>query len=123
MAKTMTKKEKFAAIINFIEGRESALSPVEMVEALSYEIELLEKKASTPRKPTANQIENEALSAEILSYLIAEDTTKSIKDLQTEMPSLAPLSNQRISHILTALVNAGQLTKSYIKKVPYYCAK
>lgn len=123
MAKTMTKKEKFAAIINFIEGKESALSPVEMVEALSYEIELLEKKSTTPRKPTANQIENEALSAEILAYLTEKDTPKSIKELQEEIPSLASLSNQRLSHILAALVNAEKLDKAYVKKTPFFCVK
>ena len=119
----MTKKEMFAEIINLAEGKPTTATPVEIIEFASHEIELLEKKATTPRKPTANQIENESLSAEILAYLTEVDTPKSIKELQEEVPSLAALSNQRISHILSALVNAEKLEKTYVKKTPFFCVK
>lgn len=119
----MTKKEMFAEIINLVEGKPVTATPVEIIEFASHEIELLEKKATTPRKPTANQIENESLSAEIVTYLTKVDTLKSIKEMQEEVPSLSALSNQRISHILSALVNAGKLEKSYVKKTPFFCVK
>ena len=119
----MTKKEMFAEIINLVEGKPVTATPVEIIEFASHEIELLEKKATTPRKPTANQIENESLAVEIIAYLTEVDTLKSIKELQEEIPSLSALSNQRISHILSALVNAGKLEKSYIKKTPFFCVK
>ena len=119
----MTKKEMFAEIINLAEGKPTTTTSVEIIEFASHEIELLEKKATTPRKPTANQIENESLSAEIIAYLTEVDTMKSIKELQEEIPSLSTLSNQRISHILSALVNAEKLGKSYVKKTPFYAVK
>ena len=87
------------------------------------EIDLLDKKASTPRKPTATQVENESLRAELLSFLVSVDTLKSIKEIQEECSTFAELSNQRMSHLLTALVNDGKVEKTYVKKTPYYCAK
>ena len=119
----MTKKEMFAEIINLAEGKPTTATLVEIIEFASHEIELLEKKATTPRKPTANQIENESLSAEILAHLTEVDMPKTIKELQEEVPSLAALSNQRISHILSALVNAEKLEKTYVKKTPFFCVK
>lgn len=121
--KNPTKKEMFAEIIALAEGRPTTVSLPAIVEFASHEIELLEKKAATPRKPTATQVENEAFAAEILSYLTAVDMPKSIKELQSEVASLAPLSNQRISHILSALVEKEKLEKSYIKKTPFFCVK
>ena len=119
----MTKKEMFAEIINLAEGKPTTATFAEIIEFASHEIELLEKKATTPRKPTAKQIENESLAAEIVAYLTEVDTMKSIKELQEEIPSLSALSNQRISHILSALVNSGKLEKTYVKKTPFFCVK
>lgn len=121
--KTPTKKEMFAEIIALAEGKPTTVSMPAIIEFASHEIALLEKKAATPRKPTATQVENETFAAEILSYLTAVDMPKSIKELQSEVASLAPLSNQRISHILSALVEKGVLDKTYVKKTPFFCAK
>lgn len=118
----MTKKEMFTALTTLVLNSDIE-DKEEILDKLSNEIALLEKKATTPRKPTANQIENESLAAEIVAYLTEVDTMKSIKELQEEIPSLSALSNQRISHILSALVNAGKLGKSYVKKTPFFCIK
>lgn len=121
--KNPTKKEMFAEIITLAEGKPTTVSMPAIIEFASHEIELLEKKAATPRKPTATQVENEAFAAEIVSYLTTADMPKSIKELQSEVESLAPLSNQRISHILSALVEKGVLDKGYVKKTPFFSVK
>lgn len=119
----MTKKEMYKNIIALVNDGSCDATLPEIVDFCNNEIALIEKKAATPRKPTANQIENEALSAEIVAYLTAKDAAKSISELQEEIPSLAPLSNQRISHILTALIKSEKLVKNYVKKTPYYAVK
>ena len=111
-----TKKEMFIAI------REVVADNAEMTEFIDRQIELLNKKSSASRKPTARQVENEALKVKIIDHLRAVDMPKSIKELQSEMPELAELSNQRISHMLNQLVKAEQLVKSYEKKVPFFSA-
>lgn len=110
----MTKKEMFAEIRNIVAGNE------EMVAFIDHEIELLERKSNSPKKPTKTQIENDGFKAEIIAYLTEVGTPKTIKELQAEIPSISGLTNQRITHMLTDLVKAETLTKEYVKKTPYY---
>ena len=110
----MTKREMYNEILAVVADN------AEMVEFINHEIELLNRKSSAVRKPTKNQLENETFKAEIVDYLKDADAPKTIKELQTEMPSLAGLTNQRITHLLTDLVNAKTLTRNYVKKTPYY---
>jgi hypothetical protein len=110
----MTKREMFNAILTVVADN------AEMVEFINHEIELLDRKANSLRKPTKNQIENDGFKAEIVAYLATADAPKAIKELQAEIPSLAGLTNQRITHMLTDLVKGGTLAKEYVKKTPYY---
>ena len=110
----MTKREMFNEILTVVADN------AEMVEFINHEIELLNRKSSAVRKPTKNQLENEGFKADIVDYLKDADAPKTIKELQTAIPSLADLTNQRITHMLTDLVKAETLTKNYVKKTPYY---
>ena len=110
----MTKREMFTAI------RTVVANDAEMVAFIDHEIELLDKKSSATRKPSKTQIENDGFKAEILEYLAGADAPKSIKELQSEIESLAGLTNQRITHMLTDLVKGGSLVKEYVKKTPFY---
>lgn len=110
----MTKREMFNEILAVVANN------AEMVEFINHEIELLNRKSSAVRKPTKNQLENEGFKADIVDYLKDADAPKTIKELQTAIPSLADLTNQRITHLLTDLVKAETLTKNYVKKTPYY---
>lgn len=110
----MTKKEMFAEIRNIVADNE------EMVAFINHEIELLERKSNSPKKPTKVQLENDAFKAEIVAYLTAVDAPKTIKELQAEIPSISGLTNQRITHMLTDLVKAETLAKERVKKTPYY---
>ena len=110
----MTKREMFAEIRNIVADNE------EMVAFIDHEIELLERKSNSTKKPTKTQIENDSFKAEIVAYLTEVDTPKTIKELQAEIPSISGLTNQRITHMLTDLVKAETLTKEYVKKTPYY---
>lgn len=110
----MTKKEMFMEIRNVVADNE------EMVAFIDHEIDLLNRKATSPKKPTKTQIENDGFKAEIVAYLTEVDTPKNIKELQAEVASLQGLTNQRITHMLTDLVKAETLKKEYVKKTPYF---
>lgn len=112
----MTKREMFAAI------REIVIDNAEMTAFIDHEIELLVKKSSAERKPTKVQIENESFKTAILNYLVGVGTAKCIKELQAEIPEISELSNQRVTHLMTALVNSGKVIKEYVKKTPFYSA-
>ena len=123
MAKTFTKKEMYAAAILFINSPDAVVDGItraEVTERLEYEIGLLDKRANTPRKPSKVQIENEQLKASILEYLATADRPQTIKEIQAAIPELENASNQKITHLLTPLVNDGILVKIYEKKVPHF---
>ena len=119
----MTKRELFTNLVSLIDNGSCDADFGELKAGLEHEIELLDKKTSTPRKPTATQVENESLKAELLSFLVTADAPKSIKEIQEENSTFAELSNQRMSHLLSALVKDEKVEKSYVKKTPFYCAK
>jgi len=110
----MTKREMFAEI------RNAVIDNAEMVAFIDHEIELLNRKSASPKKPTKTQMENDSFKAVIVDYLTEVDAPKTIKELQAEIAELGGLTNQRITHMLTDLVKAGKLTKEYVKKTPYY---
>ena len=106
----MTKREMF------VEIRKAVSDNAEMVAFIDKELDLLAKKSAS-RKPTKVQTENELLKADILA---TADEPLSIKAIQEATASLADLSNQRISHLLKALVDSEQVDKVYVKKVPLF---
>jgi len=110
----MTKKEMYAEIRNAVINNE------EMVAFIDHEIELLNRKGGSSKKPTKTQVENDAYKATIVEYLTTVDAPKTIKDMQVEIADISGLTNQRITHMLTDLVKAGTLVKEYVKKTPYY---
>ena len=104
----------------FAEIRKAVISNEEMVAFIDHEIELLNRKSGSPKKPTKTQVENDAYKATIVEYLTTADAPKTIKEMQAEIADIAELTNQRITHMLTDLVKAGTLAKEYVKKTPYY---
>ena len=109
-----TKREMYTAIRNAVADNE------EMVAFIDHEIELLNRKSASPKKPTKTQVENEGYKADIVAYLTSADAPKTIKEMQTDVASLAGLTNQRITHMLTDLVKSEVVRKDYVKKVPYF---
>lgn len=113
MTKKMTKVEMFSAI------REVVSDNAEMVAFIDHEIELISKKAAS-KKPTKVQVENESFKAEILAYLTEVGKAVTIKEIQSSVDCLADLSNQKMTHLLSALINEKKISKEYEKKTPYY---
>lgn len=110
----MTKKEMFAEI------RKVVISNEEMVAFIDHEIELLDRKSGSPRKPTKTQVENDGFKADILAALAEVDAPVTIKELCEVCGTIADLSNQRITHMLTDLRKDGKVARTYVKKVAYF---
>jgi formate dehydrogenase maturation protein FdhE len=113
MTKKMTKVEMFTAI------REVVSENAEMVAFIDHEIELISKKAAS-KKPTKVQVENEGFKAEILAYLTEVGKAVTIKEMQSAVECLAELSNQKMTHLLSALIDEKKISKEYEKKTPFY---
>ena len=79
------------------------------------------KKNSTPKKPTAKQIENEGFKADILAWMDA-NTVYSAGDVLKGVPSIAEsgMSINRVSALMTQLAEAGSVNKTVDKRKNFY---
>lgn len=111
--KKLTKKEKYGMVLDYIKDNEM------LVEFINNEIELLNKKSSRTA-PTKTQIENEKIKSVIVDTLKALDRPVVITELQSANEELATYSNQKISALLTQLVNANIVTREIDKKKAYF---
>ena len=111
--KKLTKKEKYGMVLDYIKENEM------LVEFITNEMELLSKK-SARTAPTKTQVENENIKNVIVDTLKALDRPVIITELQSANPELATYSNQKISALLTQLVNANIVTRIVDKKKAYF---
>ena len=124
-----TKRDFYEAIIMLatqegINSDELPFYPETIVDFCNHEIELLDKKHSSgSHKPTKTQVENEGHKATIMEILINATAPMTIKEIQSNAPSLAEFSTSKMSALLTQLVKEGKIEKTYEKKVPHYSAK
>jgi hypothetical protein len=114
----MTKSELFKNAIAYIEGNPCEASPVELIEGLSHEIELLERKAATPRKPTKTQVENEAIKARILDFLATVERA-TVKEVILLAEGCDGLSSQKVTALLSQMVGK-EVVRTVEKKVAYF---
>ena len=111
--KKLTKKEKYGMVLDYIKDNEM------LVEFINNEIELLNKKSSK-NTLTKTQIENEKIKSVIVDTLKALDRPVVITEIQSANEELATYSNQKISALLTQLVNANIVIREVDKKKAYF---
>ena len=114
MANKMTKRDYFNSLLSLDEVQSNAA----LVDFINHELDLLAKKNSAERKPTAVQVANEGIKTAILSAL--SKTPVTISELQKSAPELAELTNQRISALVRQLVNDGKVVRSEDKRKAYF---
>lgn len=93
--KKITKRESFTEIKGILEK----LGRTDLANVMDHELDLLAKKNSADRKPTATQVENENLKKAILDFM-EEDEKYTITDLIKTVPELEGLTNQKVSSIV-----------------------
>ena len=95
----LTKKEKFALLKEIPAVAENSV----LMEFIDHEIELLDKKNSAEKKPTAQQTANEAIKTAIVNGM-EKGRKYTITDLIKSIPECADLTNQRVSSLVRQLV-------------------
>ena len=112
-AKKMTKREMYEMI------KANHNLSVDEIAFIDHELELLAKKNSAEKKPTAVQVANEGIKADILNGMeIGKKYT--ITDLMKEIPACAELSNQRVSALVRQLVNDRVVERTEEKRKAYF---
>lgn len=113
MTKKMTKREYFTQIMENYNLTEDERN------FIKHELELLAKKNSAEKKPTAVQVANEGLKTEILNFMeVGKKYT--ITDLMKSVPCLADLSNQRVSALVRQLKDSGLVERTEEKRKAYF---
>ena len=93
--KKMTKRDHFNALLNIEEVKNNEV----LVEFINHELELLAKKNSADKKPTAQQIANAGIVDAVYEGM-TENRLYTITEIIKEIPACADLTNQRVSAII-----------------------
>ena len=120
MAKTtskMTKKDCFTALLQMDEVQSNQT----IVDFINHELELLAKKNSAEKKPTATQLANDGFKSAILAHMgMNPDQLFTITDLIKNVPEIADLTNQRASAIVRQMVEAGSVQRVEDKRKAFF---
>ena len=113
--KKMTKADYFKQIMANYPLTEDEKSFVE------HELELLAKKNSAEKKPTAQQVANAGVADAIYEGMV-EGTLYTITDLIKQVPACADLTNQRVSAIVRGMIGSKverveEKRKAYFRKI------
>lgn len=113
----LTKKDKFAMLLELSEVKSNAT----LVDFINHEVELLDRKKSSPKGLTPTQKANEVFKQAILDGM-TENRLYTITELQKEIPAIASaeLSNQRVSSMVKALKDDGKVVRTEEKGKAYF---
>lgn len=113
--KKLTKANKFEMLLNLedVKGNEM------LKEFIEHELELLAKKNSADKKPTAQQTANKEIKEAILGNM-SEGVGYQITDLIKTVPECADLTNQRVSALVRQLKDEGLVERYEEKRKAYF---
>ena len=112
--KKITKRDRFNALLSLSEVQADA----ELVAFIEHEIELLDKKNSSEKKPTAQQTANESIKAAIVAGM-TPNRLYTVSEIQKEISECAELSNQRISALLRQMIGK-EVVRTEDKRKAYF---
>ena len=123
----MTKADRFTALAKFLSDNPDMKFPTpkgeitakEMGEFVAHELELLSKKNSADKKPTAQQTANEAIKTAIVDGMEV-NRLYTITEIIKEIPECADMTNQRVSALVRQLVDAGLVKRTEDKRKAYF---
>lgn len=110
----MTKREGYTRLLQLKE----VIASQELTDFVNHELDLLNRKNGSAKKPTANQLENEGLKDKILETL--KDVGRSTITELSKDGRVSQYSNQKLSAIIRLLILDGKVTRTEEKKVAYF---
>ena len=111
--KKMTKRDYFNAILSKYPLTDAEKAFVE------HELELLEKKNSAEKKPTAQQVANDAVKTAIAEGM-TPNRLYTVTEIQKEIGACAEMSNQRVSALLRQMKDDGIVVRTEDKRKAYF---
>ena len=130
----LTKRDFFTAILSKVDMDATydiskgdatiKVSGADVAGFLNHELELLDRKNTVDKKPTATQVANEGIKADIKAFLDTHKGEKfTVSALMKSVPSIADASNQKVSSLVRQMVLDGQADRIEDKRKAYFTAK
>ena len=113
--KKLTKRDHFNTLLTI----EEVKSNPDLVAFINNELNLLAKKNSAAKTPTAPQTLNEELKTAILAFM-KPDEKYTVSAFIKEVPECADKSNQKISAMMVQLISENKVEKIIEKRVSYF---
>jgi hypothetical protein len=96
----------------------------EMVDFIEKEIAHIQKRNSyKSTKPSKKQVANQGYQETVYEVLAGAEAPMTIADIKATVPDFAEFSTQKISAFLSALVKAGRVERTVVKKVAHFAVK
>ena len=111
----LTKAQKFAMLRAIPAVADNAM----LVEFIDHEVELLTKKNSAEKKPTAQQVANAGIATAIVEGM-EPNRLYTVTEVIKSIPQCADLTNQRVSALLRQLVEGGKVKRTEDKRKAYF---
>ena len=99
--KKMTKKDYFNTLLTI----DAVKANPALVEFIEHELELLAKKNSAEKKPTAQQVANEGIKQAIVAGM-EPNRLYTVTEIIKEVPECSEMTNQRVSALLRQRVGS-----------------
>lgn len=111
----MTKTQNYVELLAIA----SAANRTDLVDFINHEIELITKKNTAPKKPTAKQIQNESIKDDILAVLASGKATATqlAETLIAKYPEITP---QRVTACLKQLQEDNAVVRLVEKRTPFF---
>ena len=113
--KKITKRERFESLLTI----PAVQADQGLVDFINHELELLAKKNSAEKKPTAQQTANEAIKSAIVEAMEA-NRLYTVTEIQKSVAECAELSNQRVSALLRQLKDDGVVVRTEDKRKAFF---
>lgn len=113
--KKMTKRDRYNQLLAIAEVKANA----DLVDFINHELELLDRKNSSDKKPTAQQVVNENVKEAILDGM-EKNKLYTITEIQKNISACNDLSNQRVSALVRQLKEDGLVIRTEDKRKAYF---
>lgn len=111
--KKMTKRDYFTAIMSKYPLTDEEKAFIE------HELELLARKNTSDKKPTAQQIANDGIKTAILDWM-EENHLYTITEIQKGVSECAELTNQRVSALVRQMVLDNIVVRTEDKRKAFF---
>lgn len=115
--KKMTKKDYFAILRATYPA--SADNYDEVIAFIDHEVDLLNRKNSADKKPTAQQVANDGIKSAIAEGM-SPNRLYTVTEIQKEIAECNELSNQRVSALLRQMKDDGIIVRTEDKRKAYF---